>query len=148
MSTKEETKKGGVTMRGKNQNQDTNDPRKIPAEYLDENGNWRMLDRRERAMLTDGQLYAYERYWLAVVDERILREAAAKKGYNEGMEKGLAEGMEKGLAEGMEKGMEKGMEEGRVREKLENARSLKNNGIPIDLISKSLNLSIEEIEKM
>ena len=64
MSTKEETKKGGVTMRGKNQNQDTNDPRKIPAEYLDENGNWRMLDRRERAMLTDGQLYAYfnERY--------------------------------------------------------------------------------------
>ena len=47
MSTKEETKKGGVTMRGKNQNQDTNDPRKIPAEYLDENGNWRMLDRRE-----------------------------------------------------------------------------------------------------
>ena len=99
-------------------------------------------------MLTDGQLYAYERYWMSVVDERILREAAAKKGYNEGMEKGLAEGMEKGLAEGMEKGMEKGMEEGRVREKLENARSLKNNGIPIDLISKSLNLSIEEIEKM
>ena len=51
-------------MRGKYQNQDTNDPRKIPAEYLDENGNWRMLDRRERAMLTDGQLYAYfnERY--------------------------------------------------------------------------------------
>ena len=115
-----------------------------------------MLDRRERATLTDGQLYAYEKFWLAVVDERILREAAAKKGYNEGMEKGLAEGMEKGiaegmekgLAEGMEKGMEKGMEEGRVREKLENARSLKNNGIPIDLISKSLNLSIEEIEKM
>ena len=83
-----------------------------------------MLDRRERATLTDGQLYAYEKFWLAVVDERILREAAAKKGYNEGME------------------------EGRVREKLENARSLKNNGIPIDLISKSLNLSIEEIEKM
>lgn len=51
-------------MRGKYQNQDTNDPRKIPAEYLDENGNWRMLDRRERATLTDGQLYAYfnERY--------------------------------------------------------------------------------------
>lgn len=64
MSTKEETKKGGVTMRGKNQNQDTNDSRKIPAEYLDENGNWRMLDRRERATLTEGQLYAYfnERY--------------------------------------------------------------------------------------
>ena len=93
MSTKEETKKGGVTMRGKYQNQDTNDPRKIPAEYLDENGNWRMLDRRERAMLTDGQLYAYEKFWLAVVDERILREAAAKKGYNEGMQDGMQKGI-------------------------------------------------------
>lgn len=86
--------------------------------------------------MTEGQLYAYERFWLSVVDERILREAAVKKSYNEGMEKG----MEKGLAEGMEKG--------RVMEKLENARSLKNNGIPADLISKSLNLSIEEIEKL
>ena len=93
MSTKEETKKGGVTMRGKYQNQDTNDPRKIPAEYLDENGNWRMLDRRERATLTDGQLYAYEKFWLAVVDERILREAAAKKGYNEGMQDGMQKGI-------------------------------------------------------
>ena len=80
-------------MRGKYLNQDTNDPRKILAEYLDENGNWRMLDRRERATLNDGQLYAYERFWLAVVDERILREAAAKKGYNEGMQDGMQKGI-------------------------------------------------------
>ena len=127
-----------------------------PAELLENEATRKALGLVEKSAMTEGQLYAYEKFWLAVVDERILREAAAKKGYNEGMEKGLAEGMEKGLAEGMEKGlaegMEKGlaegMEEGRVREKLENARSLKNNGIPIDLISKSLNLSIEEIEKM
>ena len=48
-----ETKKSEATMRGKYQNQDTNDPRKIPAEYLDENGNWRMLDRRERALMAN-----------------------------------------------------------------------------------------------
>jgi len=119
-------------MRGKYLNQDIDDPMKMPAEFLDEKGNWRMLDRREKSMLTEGQLYAYERFWLSVVDERILREATVKKGYNEGMQKG----------------MQKGMEEGRVRERLENARSLKNNGIPIDLISKSLNLSIEEIKKL
>jgi predicted transposase/invertase (TIGR01784 family) len=120
MSTKEETKKGGVTMRGKNQNQDTNDPRKIPAEYLDENGNWRMLDRRERAMLTDGQLYAYERYWLAVVDERILREAAAKKGYNEGMQDGI----------------------------YTVARNMKQMGLPIADIAKAAGLSEKEITKL
>ena len=111
-----------------------------PAELLENEATRKALGLVEKSAMTEGQLYAYEKFWLAVVDERILREAAAKKGYNEGMEKGLAEGMEKG--------MEKGMEEGRIREKLENARSLKNNGIPIDLISKSLNLSIEEIEKM
>ena len=44
-------------------------------------------------MLTDGQLYAYERYWMSVVDERILREAAAKKGYNEGMQDGMQKGI-------------------------------------------------------
>ena len=52
-------------------------------------------------MLTEGQLYAYEKFWLAVVDERILRETATKKGYNEGWEKGIAEGMEKGMEKGL-----------------------------------------------
>ena len=95
MSTKEETKKGGVTMRGKYQNQDTNDPRKIPAEYLDENGNWRMLDRRERA-------------------------AAAKKGYNEGMQDGI----------------------------YTVARNMKQMGLPIADIAKAAGLSEKEITKL
>jgi predicted transposase/invertase (TIGR01784 family) len=115
-----ETKKSEATMRGKYQNQDTNDPRKIPAEYLDENGNWRMLDRRERAMLTDGQLYAYEKFWLAVVDERILREAAAKKGYNEGMQDGI----------------------------YTVARNMKQMGLPIADIAKAAGLSEKEITKL
>ena len=51
----------------------------------------------EKSAMTEGQLYAYERLWLAVTDERILREAAIKKGYNEGMEKGLEKGLEKGM---------------------------------------------------
>ena len=116
-------------MRGKYLNQDIDDPMKIPAEFLDENGNWRMLDRREKAMLTDGQLYAYERFWLSVVDERILREAAVKKSYNEGMEKG----MEEGLAKGMQKGI------------YTVARNMKQMGLPIADIAKATGLSEEEI---
>ena len=112
-----ETKKSEVTMRGKYLNQDIDDPMKIPAEFLDENGNWRMLDRREKAMLTDGQLYAYERFWLSVVDERILREAAVKKSYNEGMEKGI----------------------------YTVARNMKQMGLPIADIAKATGLSEEEI---
>ena len=100
MDYKSETKKGEVTMRGKYQNPNTSQSNGIPAEFLDEEGNWKMLTWREKAMLTEGQLYAYERFWMSVVDEHILREAAVKKGYNEGWESGMKGGMKEGLAEG------------------------------------------------
>ena len=132
-----ETKKSEATMRGKYLNQDIDDPMKIPAEFLDENGNWRMLDRREKAMLTDGQLYAYERFWLSVVDERILREAAVKKSYNEGMEKGMEEGLAKGMQKGIEEGKQKGI--------YTVARNMKQMGLPIADIAKATGLSEEEI---
>ena len=45
-------------------------------------------------------------------------------------------------------GEKKGRAEGRAEERLENARSLKANGVPIDVIVKSLNLSTEEVEKL
>lgn len=68
---------------------------------------------------------AYERYWLAVVDERILREAATKKGYNEGWEKGIEKGMQKGLHTIV--------------------RNMKQMGLPIADIAKATGLSEEEI---
>ena len=56
-----------------------------PAELLENEATRKALGLVEKSAMTEGQLYAYEKFWLAVVDERILREAAAKKGYNEGM---------------------------------------------------------------
>ena len=44
--------------------------------------------------------------------------------------------------------MNKGRAEGRAEEKLANARSLKENGVPTDVIAKSLGLSAEEIERL
>ena len=136
MDYKSETKKGEVTMRGKYQNPNTSQSNGIPAEFLDEEGNWKMLTWREKAMLTEGQLYAYERFWMSVVDERILREAAVKKGYNEGWESGMKGGMKEGLAEGER------------NERLKNAKSLKANGVTADVIAKSLGLTPEEIENL
>jgi len=43
------------------------------------------------------------------------------------------------------KGRVEGLAEGRAVEKLANARSLKGNGVPIDIIAKSLGLTPEEI---
>ena len=45
-------------------------------------------------------------------------------------------------------GEKKGRAEGRAEEKLNNARSLKKNGVPIDLIAKNLGLTTEEIEAL
>ena len=50
--------------------------------------------------------------------------------------------------EGWENGHEEGRAEGRAEEKLENARNLKNNGVPLDLIVNSLGLTLEEIESL
>ena len=50
-----------------------------------------------------------------------------------------------GKLEGRAEGRAEGLEEGRAEEKLANARNLKANGVPVDVIAKSLGLSVEEI---
>ena len=115
-----------------------------PAELLENEATRKALGLVEKSAMTEGQLYAYEKFWLAVVDERILREAAAKKGYNEGMEKGLAEGMEKGIQKGMEKGMQKGMQKGIYTV----ARNMKQMGLSLEDITKATGLSEKEIAEL
>ncbi len=48
----------------------------------------------------------------------------------------------------MKTAQDKGRAEGRAEERLSNARSLKQNGVPVDVIAKSLGLSIEEIQSL
>jgi predicted transposase/invertase (TIGR01784 family) len=48
----------------------------------------------------------------------------------------------------MTKGREESRAEGRAEEKLTNARSLKANGVPLDIIAKSLNLTDKEIAEL
>jgi predicted transposase/invertase (TIGR01784 family) len=116
-----------------------------PAELLENEQTRKALGLVEKSAMTEGQLYAYEKFWLAVVDERILREAATKKGYNEGMQKGIEEGMQKGIEEGMQKGMQKGIEEGMQKGIYTVARNMKQMGLPIADIAKATGLSKEEI---
>ncbi|WP_304330913.1 Rpn family recombination-promoting nuclease/putative transposase [Brachyspira innocens] len=63
-------------------------------------------------------------------------------------EEGLQEGRKEGLQEGMERGIEKGMQEGRREEQITIARSLKNAGIDIKIISENTGLSVEEVLKL
>lgn len=127
-----------------------------PAELLENRDTSKALSIVEKSAMTEAQLYAYERFWLAVTDERILREAAIKKGYKEGWEKGnkkgLEEGLEEGLVKGMEKGMEKGIEKG-IKKGIEKnsidiAKKMKLKGMPSDLIAEMTGLSVHVIDSL
>jgi predicted transposase/invertase (TIGR01784 family) len=57
-------------------------------------------------------------------------------------------GEKKGIAMGEKKGKEIGLKEGEMKGKCDMAKSLKDNGVDIDIIIKSSGLSREEIEKL
>ena len=58
------------------------------------------------------------------------------------------EGLQEGIKEGIERGMKRGLQEGRREEQINIARSFKNAGIDIKIISDNTGLSIEEVLKL
>ena len=63
-------------------------------------------------------------------------------------EEGLQEGRIAGIEEGRREGRRAGIEEGRREEQIAIARSFKNAGIDIKIISENTGLSIEEVSKL
>ena len=63
-------------------------------------------------------------------------------------EEGIQEGLERGIEKGIQEGIEKGIQKGRREEQIAIARSLKNAGIDIKIISENTGLSVEEINKL
>ena len=60
--------------------------------------------------------------------------------YEQGMERGIAQGMERGIAQGMERGAE--------NTRRETALSMLKEGLPVDMVARITNLSIEEIKTL
>ena len=111
-----------------------------PAELLENEQTRKALSIVEKSAFNEGQLYAYEQFWDAVVNERVIRQ----KFYREGRAEGLAAGREEGLAAGRAEGLA----EGRAEERLVNARNLKANGVSLEVIAKSLSLTDEELSRL
>ena len=72
--------------------------------------------------------------------EYMTLEMEIRKQREDAMAIGVAKGKAEGIAEGMEKGMEKGI--------LQTAFSMVKNGLPLDMVSKCTNLSIETLRKL
>lgn len=102
----------------------------VPAELMENEQIRKALTIVEKSAMTESQLYNYERFWDQVNREHVLAEA----NFNDGMIKGRAEGKAEGEAKGIRK------------EKLENARRMKQLNIDISTISEVTGLPTEEIE--
>ena len=80
-------------------------------------------------------------------DERRFQGQLAAS-YKNGLEAGIAEGREEGRAEGREAGLAEGLEKGREAERLEIARKMFAEGIPVDVVVKCSSLSAEDITEL
>jgi len=101
------------------------DTDEIPAELLENPDTSKALKILEKSAYNEEELRAYEYYWDAVYNER----GAIRHGYKQG----LAEGRAEGRAEGF------------VAANRENARKMKDDGMPTELIAKYTGLDIETI---
>ena len=90
------------------------------------------------------KLCALDRDQYLLYMDAVDRYRASVAVYNEQYEKGMT----KGRAEGLQEGRAEGRAEGKLEERYNNAKALKENGIPVAIISVSLGLSVEEVEKL
>ena len=116
----------------------------VPAELLENAETRKALEIIEKSAYTDGQLLAYDDFWMSVTDERVIVEDALKKGKAEGRAEGKAEGLAEGLAEGRAEGRA----EGKVETNIENARKMKAKGYAISDIAEITGLTEAEISKL
>ena len=103
-----------------------------PAELLENPDTAKALKILERSAYTEGQLIAYDRFWDAVYRERIF--------YDDGFNKGKIEGRDEGLAEGRAEGIKEANRE--------NARRMKVDGMPAELIAKYTGLTVEAVNSL
>ena len=111
-----------------------------PAELLENEQTRKALSIVEKSAMSEAQLNAYERFWMAITDEEGFLEAR----YYKGWEKGLAQGM----AQGMSQGMAQGMAQGEQNKAVAVAQNLKQMSLSVADIVKATGLTAEEIEKL
>ncbi|NDV59464.1 Rpn family recombination-promoting nuclease/putative transposase [Bacteroides sp. 519] len=98
--------------------------REVPQELLDNPQIKKAVTALEESAFTDEQLLMYEKFWDTISVEKTLISSAERKG------------------------REEGREEGKKAQNIANARTMKQLGVTIDIISKTTGLSVDEIENL
>ena len=104
----------------------------------------KVIKRYERFISSEDEMQVYNARDAFLYGQTLMLKREREEGIQEGIEKGIQEGIEKGIQEGIEKGIQ----EGRREEQIAIARSFKNAGIDIKIISDNTGLSIEEVSEL
>jgi len=86
---------------------------------------------------------AFDAYFLEKLEEMHQENIMQEK-----LEKGIKIGQEEGIKIGEEKGIKIGEEKGKEEEKLKMAIKLKNEGVPLEIISKTTEIPLSKIKKL
>ncbi|MEI0518392.1 ATPase, partial [Brachyspira murdochii] len=108
----------------------------------------KVINKYERFISSEDEIEVYNARDAFLYGQTLMLRREREEGLQEGMERGLQEGIEKGMEKGLEEGRREGMQEGIRKEQITIARSFKNAGIDIKIISENTGLSVEEINKL
>ena len=109
--------------------------REVPEELLANPEVKKAVNALEESAFTDAQLAGYEKFWDIISVEKTLYNSAERKGMQKGLEEGMQKGLEEGMQKGLEEGRQEGLEEGMEKERLSNARRMKEKGLDAALIT-------------
>ena len=71
-----------------------------------------------------------------------------RKSLKEGLKQGIQQGIEQGIEQGIQQGIEQGIEQGINITKKEMIINMYNDNLPMNVISKYTNLSVQEVEEI
>ena len=104
----------------------------------------KVINKYERFISSEDEVQVYNARDAFLYGQTLM----LKREREEGLQEGRIAGIEEGRREGIEEGRRAGIEEGRREEQIAIARSFKNAGIDIKIISENTGLSIEEVSKL
>ncbi len=122
--------------------------RHLPEELLSVQEIEQAANLLEESAFSPSELSYYDSYWDAVSTEKTLISGKMMEGMEKGLAKGLEEGLTKGLEEGRAKGLAEGLTKGKVETQKQIAKALLKENMPIAMIAKTLNLSLEELQTL
>lgn len=106
------------------------------------------LTKEEQKMIDEAQKAKWDAEAIRDYAIKSGRKEGLEQGFKEGVKKGVKEGVKKGVKEGVKKGVKKGILEGEKRKAREMAKSLREQGVSVEIIAKAAKLSADEIQQL